>query len=145
MRGVLALLVLAGCFGRDSDALVERDVVFATPAGNITVNAEVVWTSDKIARGMNGRTQLAPNGGMLFELGREKNWSFWMRDTLIPLDMIFISKDLNVVGVVANAQPGDERPRRVDGLSTRVLEVNAGWAAAHGVERGTPVRFGPRR
>ncbi|MBS1124806.1 MAG: hypothetical protein H6Q90_7034, partial [Deltaproteobacteria bacterium] len=76
---------------------------------------------------------------------RDKRWSFWMRDTLIPLDMIFISKDRRVVGVVANAQPRDERSHGVDGLSRYVLEVNAGWSAKHGVARGTAVRFGPRR
>jgi len=145
VRAAIALLFLAGCYGRDSDALVERDVIFTTPDGEALIVAEVVSTPDKIKRGLMGRTSLGDDRGMLFELARDKRWSFWMRDTLIPLDMIFISKDRRVVGVVAHAQPHDERSHSVDGLSRYVLEVNAGWSAKHGVARGTAVRFGPRR
>ncbi len=143
-RVIFMLIVTASCTGRDSDAVVERDVTFTGPGGEATIKAEVAAAPDKIKRGLMGRTSLAEHRGMLFELPREKRWSFWMHDTLIPLDMIFISKHRRVVGVVPDAKPGDESSHQVDGLSLYVLEVNAGWAAAHGIERGVEVRFGPR-
>ena len=58
-----------------------------------------------IERGLMFRQNLPPDDGMLFLLGVEKDWPFWMRNTLIPLDMIYIAKDMKVVGVVANAEP----------------------------------------
>jgi uncharacterized membrane protein (UPF0127 family) len=87
------------------------------------------------------REHLPPDDGMLFLMGREFDWAFWMHNTLIPLDIIFIKKDMTVAGVAANAKPKDDGLLRVGVPSLYVLEVNAGWAAAHGVAPGTPVKF----
>ena len=87
------------------------------------------------------RTQLAPDAGMLFFMGYERDHAFWMKNTFIPLDMIFIARDLTVAGIVHRAQPGSERLRRAGAPSLYVLEVNAGWAAAHHVTPGGRVRF----
>jgi uncharacterized membrane protein (UPF0127 family) len=64
-----------------------------------------------------------------------------MRNTLIPLDMLFISGDHRVAGVVENAEPQTDTLRQVDRPSQFVLEVNAGFAVAHGITIGTPVEF----
>jgi hypothetical protein len=74
-------------------------------------------------------------------MGEEKEWSFWMRNTLIPLDMLFITGDLKVAGIVERAEPRTETLRTVHKPSLYVLEVNGGWAAAHGVTAGATVRF----
>lgn len=105
------------------------------------VTVEVVRTPRQIQRGLMFREHLPADHGMLFLMREERVHSFWMRNTLIPLDMIFIGKDMTVAGVVANARPLTENSRRVDEPSYYVLEVNAGWAAAHHVGPGTPVRF----
>jgi len=110
-------------------------------AGEVAVKVEVVDTDATIQRGLMFRTAMAPDAGMLFVPRVEKVWSFWMRNTLIPLDMLFIGRDLTVVGVVENTVPHDESPRSVRGRSLYILEVNAGWAARHGVEKGARVRF----
>jgi len=78
---------------------------------------------------------------MLFLYQNEDIRHFWMRNTLIPLDMIFISADLRVVGIVENAEPQTETIRQVPQPSQYVLEVNGGYAAAHGIAAGTPVEF----
>jgi hypothetical protein len=101
----------------------------------------VVATEAKIERGLMYREHLPPDAGMLFMMGREYDWAFYMRNTLIPLDMLFIGKDLTVAGVVVNAEPRTETLRRVGKPSLYVLEVNGGWAAAHGVTAGAKVRF----
>lgn len=116
-------------------------VHLATPAGEVTVNVEVVATAAKIERGLMYRQHMPPDDGMLFFMGQDRDWTFYMRNTLIPLDMIFITRDLTVAGIVADAEPRTETLRRVGVPSRYVLEVNGGWAAAHGVVPGAKVRF----
>ena len=112
-----------------------------TPRGAITVDVEVVATPAKIEKGLMYRQYLAPDAGMLFLMGKEKDWTFWMHNTLIPLDMIFIGKDMKVAGVVANATPRTDDHRSVGAASLYVLEVNGGWAAAHGIAAGASVKW----
>jgi uncharacterized membrane protein (UPF0127 family) len=116
-------------------------VVIETPGGNQTVTVEVVHTPPKIERGLMYREHLAPDAGMLFFMGSESDWAFYMRNTLIPLDMIFITKDMTIAGVVENAEPKTETLRRVGAPSLYVLEVNGGWAAKHAAKAGAKVRF----
>lgn len=116
-------------------------MTLATSAGNVVVTVEVVSTPSKIQQGLMFREHLPPDGGMLFLMGTVYDWAFYMRNTLIPLDMIFITQNLEVAGVVANAEPRTETLRRVGKPSLYVLEVNGGWAAKHHVVAGTKVRF----
>jgi uncharacterized protein len=81
--------------------------------------------------------------GMLFVFPDERRNSFWMHNTLIPLDMFFIDSSWNVVGVVQNAVPLTDSPRQVERRSRYVLEVNAGFAARHGYGAGQKLRFVP--
>ncbi|MDQ3366333.1 MAG: DUF192 domain-containing protein [Myxococcota bacterium] len=160
-RSVLAVVVTLAAVGaaacssgtkRDDAATVPPEpspprpatpvVHLATPTGEVSVEVELATTQPKIEKGLMFREHLGPDAGMLFFMGREYEWSFYMRNTLIPLDMIFITKDLTVAGIVANAEPRTETLRQVRGTpSLYVLEVNGGWAAAHGVVAGAKVRF----
>lgn len=79
---------------------------------------------------------------MLFLMGQEAPWAFYMRNTFIPLDMIYIGRDQRVVGVIEHAVPLTEDQRGVGVPSLYVLEVNAGWTTAHAVGVGSPVHFG---
>ena len=117
-------------------------VSIATPWGEATVQVEVVTTRSEIERGLMFRTHLAPDAGMLFLMGMDDVWTFYMRNTIVPLDMIFIDRDLAVVGIVANAEPCTETLRSVGRPSRYVLEVNAGWAAANQIRAGARARFG---
>ncbi|MEJ7596405.1 MAG: DUF192 domain-containing protein [Kofleriaceae bacterium] len=126
---------------QDSPAVATPTVSIATPGGEATVNVEIVSTAPKIERGLMYREHLATDAGMLFLMGRDHDWAFYMRNTLIPLDMIFITRELTVAGVVANAEPRTETLRKVNAPSLYVLEVNGGWAAAHKVTAGAKVRF----
>ena len=116
-------------------------VYLQTPSGEIAVDVEVVSTPAKIQQGLMYREHLAPDAGMLFLMGTEYDWEFYMRNTLIPLDMIFITKDMTVAGIVQNAEPRTETLRSVGTPSLYVLEVNGGWTATHGVVPGAKVRF----
>ena len=123
--------------------VVLDSAVVLTPAGGAParVAVEVVRTRPKIRRGLMYRQHLPTDQGMLFLMKREEIHTFWMKNTLISLDMIFISSDMVVAGVVENTEPRTTRQRFVDEPSRYVLEVNGGWAAAHGVAAGTRVEF----
>jgi uncharacterized membrane protein (UPF0127 family) len=116
-------------------------VVIATPDGDTEVKVEVVATEPKIQKGLMYRRHLPLDAGMLFLMDKEREWPFWMRNTLIPLDMLFIGSDMKVVGIVENAEPLTETLRTVGKPSLYVLEVNGGWSKAHHVGAGAPVRF----
>lgn len=119
----------------------EPAVVFSTGEDAARVEVEVARTPGQIQRGLMYRKHLPPDRGMLFLMGEERIQSFWMKNTLIPLDMIFINDDMVVAGVVENAEPRTLTSRRIEEPSSYVLEVNAGWANKHGVKAGTEVRF----
>jgi hypothetical protein len=117
-------------------------VVLTTAGGDeVRVLVEVVRTPRERARGLMYRQHLPPDRGMLFLFEQEEIQSFWMKNTLIPLDMVFIRRDMTVAGIVENAEPRTTSSRRVDAPSIYVLEVNGGWTAARGVRAGAAVRF----
>lgn len=116
-------------------------VYFATPKGEIAVDVEVVATEAKVERGLMYRQYLPPDDGMLFLMDKVQEWNFWMHNTLIPLDMIFIRTDLTIAGIVENAEPQTDTLRTVGEVSQYVVEVNGGWTAAHGVKKDQKVRF----
>lgn len=116
-------------------------VYLTAPTGEVAVDVEVVRTKAKIQRGLMYREHLPPDSGMLFIMGYEDDHTFYMRNTLIPLDMLFITKDLTVAGIVERAEPRTETLRSVGAPSLYVLEVNGGWAKAHQITSGAKVRF----
>lgn len=107
----------------------------------VRVRVELAVTPAQRQRGLMHRRSLPRDAGMLFVFPRMEHQSFWMDNTYIPLDMIFIDDDLRVVGVVEDAEPLTEDAREVEGDSRYVLEVNAGFARRHGIGPGTRVRF----
>ena len=113
----------------------------AAPQGDVAVEVEIAATTAQVERGLMFREHLPPDQGMLFLMSEERAWSFWMRNTLIPLDMIFINRDMTIVGIVENAEPRTETLREVGRPSLFVLEVNGGFCAAHKIAAGQKVRF----
>ena len=102
---------------------------------------EVADTPEARTRGLMYRKELAANAGMLFVFPREEMLEFWMKNTPLPLDMIFIGADGKVVGIVERAQPFSTTPRGPGVPAQYVLEVNGGFAAEHGVRVGDRVEF----
>jgi uncharacterized membrane protein (UPF0127 family) len=117
--------------------------VTLTPPGKspVRVSVELARTEEQRARGLMYRQHLPMDRGMLFLFSKDEIQSFWMKNTLIPLDLIFIKSDLTVAGVVENAEPMTQTPRSVASPSRYVLEVNGGYARQHGIAAGTPVAF----
>ncbi|HET9599507.1 MAG TPA: DUF192 domain-containing protein [Anaeromyxobacteraceae bacterium] len=117
-------------------------VVLESPSGRSrTVNVELARTPEEQARGLMFRDRLAEDAGMLFIFPDSSDHAFWMKNTLIPLDMIFIDEAGTVVGIVERAEPQTLTPRSVGARSRYVLEVNGGWSAANGFGKGDRARF----
>jgi hypothetical protein len=129
------------CGNNTKGTYVPPEVVFAAAGGEARVTVEIVATPEKIRRGLMHRKHMDPDRGMLFFMPVEEVQSFWMRNTHIALDMIFINSDMQVVGIVENATPRTEDSRTVGIPSIYVLEVNAGWSKQHGVTAGMTARF----
>jgi uncharacterized protein len=105
------------------------------------VTVEVARTDAERARGLMNRAELAPDAGMLFLFSETDEHAFWMKNTFIPLDMIFIDEGGRVAGLVERATPGSLALRSIGAPSRYVLEVNGGWAEARAVRPGDRVRF----
>ena len=134
-----ALLLLAGvAFAACTE---QASVVIHTQGAPVTVPVEVAGTPEARTRGLMYRRDLRADAGMLFVFPTEGPQSFWMKNTPLPLDMIFIGADRRIVGIVADTTPFSLTPRGVDAPSQYVLEVHAGFAAQHGIRAGDRVEF----
>jgi uncharacterized membrane protein (UPF0127 family) len=138
---LLAAVASANAMGHDAPPAAPRVVVETTAGAHLSVNVEVARTDAERARGLMFRRSLAPDAGMIFLFDQSAEHGFWMQNTLIPLDMIFIDDDGRIVGIVERAAPLTTTLRTVGVPSRYVLEVNGGWSAAHGVASGDRVRF----
>ncbi|GAC1604178.1 MAG: hypothetical protein NVS4B10_17110 [Myxococcales bacterium] len=125
----------------DAAGLSRATVRFDTARGPWLVEVEVAGTPEQRARGLMFRTGLAPDHGMLFVFGETEEHGFWMHNTLLSLDMIFLAEDRTVEGVVANAVPRTDVTRTIGKPSRYVVEVSGGEAAAHAIAPGTRVAF----
>jgi uncharacterized membrane protein (UPF0127 family) len=105
-------------------------------AGGAAVETEVVRSPHDTARGLMYRTSLATDHGMLFDLRVREDHKFWMHNTCIPLDLLYVDEDGLIVGLVENAPTLNDESRGVGCPSRYVLEVTAGWARRHGVKAG---------
>jgi uncharacterized membrane protein (UPF0127 family) len=117
--------------------------VVLTPEGRepVKVDVEIARTPAERQRGLMYRKHLDRNRGMLFVFERPSRLSFWMRNTYISLDMIFIEPGMRILGIVENTTPLSDEPCAVSGESQYVLEVNAGFSQTHGLKRGVKVEF----
>lgn len=100
---------------------------------------EVARTPEEQAMGLMYRNALAPDRGMIFPFDPPRPASFWMRNTLIPLDMIFVRADGVIANIAANTVPLSEQPVTSDGPVAAVLEIPGGRSAELGIRPGDRV------
>lgn len=127
-----ALFAVSACSGQDN-------LVLHTATGDVNIKIELANTNETRARGLMFVQSLADDKGMLFDFNQTREVSFWMRNTFIPLDMIFIDENGEIKHIHANARPHDET-----GISSQfpvryVLEIAGGRASAIGLEIGDKV------
>jgi uncharacterized protein len=118
-----------------------RVTISTRQRGDVAFQVEIADSPAKRELGLQYRRDLALDRGMIFLFPDESRQSFWMKNTPIPLDMIFIGRDMKVVGIVAQTKPFSVDARSVDAPSQYVLEINGGLAERHGIQTGDRVRF----
>src|SRR5512134_3636635 len=134
--GALLLLVNAAACAAEP-----RVIVATSDRRELVVPVEVADTPAKRELGLQYRRDLAPDRGMIFLFPTESEHAFWMKNTPIPLDMIFINRDRKIVGIVEQAVPLSTDSRSVPGASQFVLEINGGLSKRHGIKVGDSVQF----
>ena len=118
-----------------------RDTVtIETQRGGVfEFDVELALTRGEQAFGLMFVEEMPQSQGMLFVFESEAPRSFWMRNTLIPLDMIFIRADGTIANIIARAEPQTETSRPSDGPVLGVLEINGGLSALLGIGPGDRV------
>jgi uncharacterized membrane protein (UPF0127 family) len=139
LLAVFAMTPLAACSGQQADAAAgtgEDMAVLHTSTGDYAFKVEIADDNAERAQGLMYRKELADDAGMLFDFETEREASFWMQNTFIPLDMIFIAGDGTVKTIHANARPHDPTAIRSRAPVRFVLEIPGGRAKAIGLAVG---------
>lgn len=116
-------------------------VVVATNQGSHTFRAELADTPELQNKGLMFRTALGPDEAMLFPNEEPTARSFWMKNTPIPLDIIFVGLDGRIANIAAMAEPYSEDPVYSIGSTSAVLEIAGGRAEELGIEAGDRVTW----
>jgi uncharacterized membrane protein (UPF0127 family) len=138
----LAIIVLmSGMLVAPARADGPETLQIVTSSGTHDFHIEIAKDDVSRAQGLMNRPFLPADRGMLFEFDREAPVSFWMKNTYIPLDMIFISRAGVVTNIVEKAEPLSERVIPSGPPCLGVLELNGGAAASIGLKVGDTIRY----
>lgn len=131
---------------QDSQNIIENydelEVTFIQEGREVTINAEVADTPEERQKGLMNREFLRFNNGMIFIFPTSEVRQFWMKDTLIPLDIIFIREDKVITKIHKNTTPNNTDIRySSESPAKYVIEVNGGWTEINNVREGDKVTF----
>jgi uncharacterized protein len=136
-RALMALVLMLASLAATAAAEVKTSsLVIDTEGGARRFIVELAATPEEQAQGLMFRRALAADAGMLFDLGGTRIATFWMKNTLIPLDMLFIDADGRVVDIHERAVPLSEAMIESKVPVRAVLELNGGSAARLGIHEG---------
>lgn len=122
----------------------EGELLFISQTQNDTlalIDIEIADNSQKTAQGLMFRSSMPQNAGMLFLMPREEVQGFWMRNTYIPLDMIFVNSNKEIVTIHANTTPMNENSYISTAPALYVVEVNAGFCKNNKIRKGDKIDF----
>jgi uncharacterized membrane protein (UPF0127 family) len=138
---IFAGIVLALIWIVPPHAATTGTLEIASKTGVHSFTVEVVATDEERAKGLMFRRELPEGRGMLFDFRRERPVAFWMKNTYVPLDMIFIRADGRILRIAENTEPMSESLVPSGGPVLGVLEVIAGTAKKLGIEPGDRVSY----
>ena len=139
-RFAFALALIFGAALIASASAADRDTVEIVSKNGVHVFAvELALTDEQRSTGLMNRKQLPEGRGMLFDFGRDQEITMWMKNTYIPLDMIFITRDGRIHRIAENTEPLSERIVPSGGAVRAVLEVIGGTARRLGLAPGDRV------
>lgn len=123
-----------------SAQVATQPLVIETDDGTHSFTVEMADEPEEISRGLMDRTDMAPDVGMIFDFGQPREASMWMKNTILPLDMLFLQPDGHIVAIARNTVPGSLAQINPGVPVKGVLELNAGRSAELGIEPGDTVR-----
>ena len=127
---LVAALPYLSAAATDAPECAQDRIHFITGEGPISFDIELAKTPSEQSLGLMFRSSLPDDAGMLFIFGNPRPASFWMKNTMIPLDMIFIDDAGLVANIAAETEPYSLAPHGSEGAVRAVLEINGGQAAA---------------
>ncbi len=155
IASLFALALLTACQGGTADREQDANnasaakaapallpVMIKTASGAHRFDVEVARTPQEQDKGLMFRKAIAADGGMLFPMDPPRTASFWMKDTLVPLDMLFIHSDGTIAFIQAQAEPYSRTPVSAGVPVAAVLELRGGRAAELGIGEGDRVSWG---
>lgn len=137
--GRLGLVVFVLLLPASVHAADEQTLEIVSKSGVHVFSVEVMRTQEEKAKGLMFRRELAEGRGMLFDFSPEQQVQMWMKNTFIPLDMIFIRADGRILRIAENTMPESEAIIPAGGSVRGVLEVIAGTAKKFGIAPGDRV------
>ena len=137
-RLFLIALLFAGCSG-EPEPKPTTPLVIKTSGGDIRFMVEVANTPEDLKTGLMHRTNLGFNNGMIFNIYPVRPTAMWMKNTKIPLDMLFIAPDATIAMIRENAEPMSEELIISRDPVRAVIELNAGQVKRHGIKIGDKV------
>ena len=138
---LLAFLLLAApALAQPQTGLPTTEIVIQTAGGRHKFKVELAATPDQMARGLMYRREMAADHGMLFDYGRDQaGISMWMKNTFIPLDMLFVKSDGSVLNIAERTVPGSLASVSAAGAVRVVIELNGGTASRLKIKPGDKV------
>jgi len=136
---VVASLFAFGFMITGAFAASFEKLTIETKRGPLAFNIEIATTVAERAKGLMYRTELAPDAGMLFDFETDQQVYMWMKNTYIPLDMVFIRADGRIASIAANTTPLSTQTIESGAVVRGVLELPAGTAKAKGIAVGDMV------
>jgi uncharacterized membrane protein (UPF0127 family) len=118
----------------DSDSQTTESVFSDIDSNKINIFCHYFNTTYKLEHGFKNRDHLPENEVGLFDMGFYNNHSMWMKDTLIPLDLIFLDRDYKVVGIIKDAEPLSSKSLFVNKMSYYIIEANAGFCDRYSIK-----------
>ena len=146
MRAVLTISLVAFLFAlpapvpADGRAAAVETLTIGSSGGRHRFTVEIADTPARQSRGLMFRRELASDAGMLFIYDAEASVTMWMKNTYLPLDMIFIAADGSIIKIVERTVPLSTQIISSGGAALAVLEVNGGTASRLGIAVGDRVR-----
>jgi len=134
----LILLVISAC-SKEAEMKPTSPLIIKTTNGDVRYMVEVATTPDDMQTGLMHRTNLGFTGGMLFNINPTRPVAMWMKNTKIPLDMLFVGPDTSIIMIKENAAPMSEEHIICEEPVRAVIEINAGQAKRHGIKVGDKV------
>lgn len=146
---ILAVLTVSYMYFTDSESIkipgISKEQPLVTFNNKVPLRVDVVDTPEGRARGLSGRERLGPTEGLLFVFEENDYHSFWMKDMLFPIDIIWIDGNFIIVDIKRSVRP-DTFPRVFEPKDPArfVIETNANFTDSFGIEVGSFVTF-PKR